>query len=190
MRGIPARVLRDRYWQVGISTGSRDEFYSQIEDSKLTMEGLASTIRSSLRMVREVSYRILYSMSLLGDALYKYEELPEPLSKALFIDAAALTVHQTGVILTGLPTVIYNCPAECRSYFVPPMVTAMFDFLDRKVSTEWERIDQRRNAATPDDDLVEEMKDEAILRQLTFASVGVVVRLLDPDSSKLTSLQC
>jgi exportin-5 len=181
LRGLPGRVLRDRYWQVGISSGTREDFYSQIEESKLTMEGLASTIRSSLRMVREVSYRLLYSMSLLGGALYNYKELPEPLAKALFTDAAALTIHQTGIILAGLPSLIYNCPPEARAHFIPPVLTAMFDFLDRKVSTEWERIDQRSKAAAPDDDLIEEMKDEAILRQLTNTSVQVVVRLLEPD---------
>ena len=135
-------------------------------------------------MVREVSYRLLYSMSLLGGALYKYEELPEPLAKALFADAAALTIHQTGIILTGLPSLVFNCPPEARAHFVPPIVTAMFDFLDQKVSTEWDRIDQRSKAAVPDDDLVEEMKDEAILRQLTNTSVQVVVRLLEPDPRK------
>ena len=184
LRSVPGRVLRDRYWQVGISSGSRDDFYSQIEGTKLTMEGLASTIRSSLRMVREMSYRVLYSMSLLGSALYDYEELPGPLSEALFVGASALTIHQTSVILTGIPAVIYNCPAHARAHFLPPLVTAMFEFLDQKVSTEWDRIEQRNKAAVPDDDLVEEMKDEAILRQLTNTCVQFVGRLLDTDSSE------
>jgi exportin-5 len=187
LRDIPSRVLRDRYWQVGITTGSREDFYSSIEESKSTMEGLASTIRGSLRMVREASYRLLYSMSLLDDAIYKYEELPVPLAKAFFTDASALTIHQTSVILTGLPSLIYSCPAECRPHFIPPILTAMFEFLDQKVSTEWERLDRARTNAGPDDDLVEEMKDEAILRQLTQTCITMVVRLLDPDLCKLTS---
>ncbi|MCJ1390853.1 hypothetical protein MMC18_003714 [Xylographa bjoerkii] len=182
LRGIPARVLRDRYWQVGISSGSRDDFYSQIEETKLTMEGLASTIRSSLRMVRETSYRLLYSMSLLGNTIYDYDGLPEPLSRAVFSNASALTVHQTGMILAGIPPIIYSCPDHARAHFVPPLLIAMFEFLDQKVSTEWARIEQRKAAGGPDDDLVEEMKDEAILRQLTNTTVSFVVRLLEPDA--------
>ncbi|MCJ1378061.1 hypothetical protein MMC17_001157 [Xylographa soralifera] len=182
LRGIPARVLRDRYWQVGISSGSRDDFYSQIEETKLTMEGLASTIRSSLRLVRETSYRLLYSMSLLGNTLYDYQGLPEPLSRAVFGNASLLTIHQTGMILAGIPPIIYNCPPHARAHFVPPLLIAMFEFLDQKVSTEWNGIEQRKGAGGPGDDLVEEMKDEAILRQLTNTCVSFVVRLLEPDS--------
>ncbi|MCJ1398650.1 hypothetical protein MMC11_001851 [Xylographa trunciseda] len=183
LRGIPARVLRDRYWQVGISSGSRDDFYSQIEETKLTMEGLASTIRGSLRIVRETSYRLLYSMSLLGNTLYDYEGFPEALARAVFSDASALTIHQTGMILAGLPPIIHSCPPHARAHFVPPILIAMFEFLDQKVSTEWERIEQRKAASGSNDNLVEEMKDEAILRQLTNTCVGFVVRLLEPDSS-------
>ncbi|MCJ1432586.1 hypothetical protein MMC27_001943 [Xylographa pallens] len=182
LRGIPARVLRDRYWQVGISSGSRDDFYSQIEETKLTMEGLASTIRYSLRMVRETSYRLLYTMSLLGNTLYDYQGLPEPLSRAVFGNASFLTIHQSGTILAGIPPIIYSCPPHARAHFVPPLLIAMFEFLDQKISTEWNRIEQRKAASGPDDDLVEEMKDEAILRQLTNTCVSFVVRLLEPDA--------
>ncbi|MCJ1285753.1 hypothetical protein MMC26_005094 [Xylographa opegraphella] len=182
LRGIPARVLRDRYWQVGISLGSREDFYSQIGETKLTMEGLASTIRSSLRMVRETSYRLLYSMSLLGNTFYDYQGLAEPLSRAVFGNASLLTIHQTGMVLTGIPPIIYSCPPHARAHFVPPLLIAMFEFLDQKVSTEWSEIEQRKAASGPDDDLVVEMENEAILRQLTNTCVSFVVRLLEPDA--------
>ena len=123
-------------------------------------------------------------MSLLGDTLYDYEGLPEPLSRAIFSNASALTIHQTGMILAGIPPIIYSCPPHAQAHFVPPLLTAMFEFLDQKVSAEWDRIEQRKAAGGSDDDLVEEMKDEAILRQLTKTCVSFVVRLLEPDSRK------
>ena len=120
-------------------------------------------------------------MSLLGNTLYDYQGLPEPLSRAVFGDASLLTIHQTGMILAGIPPIIYSCPPHARAHFVPPLLIAMFEFLDEKVSSEWDGIEQRKAASGPDDDLVEEMKDEAILRQLTNTCVSFVVRLLEPD---------
>ncbi|PHH68125.1 hypothetical protein CDD82_824 [Ophiocordyceps australis] len=45
MRPIATQVLRDRFWQAGISDGSKDDFYARVIDQKNTLEGLASTIR-------------------------------------------------------------------------------------------------------------------------------------------------
>ena len=184
LRAIPGRVLKDRFWQVGISTGSRDDFYARVEGSKSTLEGLASAIRGSLRLVRETSYRIILNMSLLGDTLYTYEELPQPLSEALFDSAGALSIHQIGVNLETARQIIEHCPPKARSHFLRPVLIAMFGQLDSKVSSEWDKIEHRKSQASADDDLLEEMKDESILRQLTFNSVSLVVHLLDPNPCK------
>lgn len=174
------RILTDRFWQVGISAGSRDDFYARVGGTKSTLEGLASSIRATMRAVRETGYRILYYMSLLGEHFYGFKELPEPLSRALFSDACALSTHQMAVLVEMIRPVIDNCPAGFRSHFLPPILVALFQQLDRKASTEWDRMDKRTEIASEDDNLAEEMRDESILRQLTFTSVMVVVNLLDP----------
>ena len=179
-KAILSRILRDRFWQVGISTGSRDEFYNRVEKSKSSLEGLASAIRGSLRLVRDKCYRLLSSTSLLGDTIYRMEGLAPIMAKAIFENSPALSTHQTGVIVDMMRPIIENCPADARDDFLTPLVTAMFDSLDRKVSSEWTSIDQRSKAASEDDDLQEEMKNESILRQLTYNCVMLVVRLLDP----------
>ncbi|KAJ8107609.1 hypothetical protein ONZ43_g6682 [Nemania bipapillata] len=63
MRSIVDRILTDRFWQSGISEGSKDDFYARVLEKKLTFEGLASTIRGSIRYVRESCYAIIYSNS-------------------------------------------------------------------------------------------------------------------------------
>ena len=181
MRGVVGRILTDRFWQVGISTGSRVDFYARVGGSKSSIEGLASSIRAALRTVRETGYRLLFCMSLLGNDLYGYDELPGPLSKALFEESCSLSTHQTSMLVDMIHPVIANCPADRRNSFLPPIMSALFAQLDRKVSTEWERIEERNMAASADDSLVEEMRDESILRQLTFTSVTMVVGLLDPN---------
>lgn len=181
MKGIIGRVLTDRFWQVGISSGSRDDFYARVGGSKATMEGLASTIRGALRTVRESGYRILFCSGKISTDFYMYTELPEPLSKALFAESCALSAHQTSMLVDSIGPMIADCPPEYRSNFLPPLLSVMFIQLDRKVSTDWESIEERNRTTTADDGLTEEMRDESILRQLTFSCVMMVVGLLDPN---------
>ena len=180
MQDVIRRILTDRFWQVGISQGSRDDFYANVGGTKTTIEGFASSIRATVRAIRETGYRLLYYMSLLGEHFYSFEELPGPLSQALFKDACALSPHQMAILVEMVRPIIDNCPKTSRNHFLPPMLSTLFEQLDRKASSEWERITERSRTATRDDDLTNEMKDESILRQLTMASVMLVVGLLEP----------
>ena len=180
MQDVVRRILTDRFWQVGISQGSRDDFYAKVGYTKATIEGFASSIRATVRSIRETGYRLLYYMSLLGEHFYNFEELPGPLSQALFRDACALSPHQMAILVEMVRPIIDNCPTSSRNHFLPPLLSALFEQLDRKASSEWERIEERSKAAAEDDDLTNEMKDESILRQLTMASVMLVVGLLEP----------
>ena len=189
MAPVVRRIFTDRFWQVGISQGSRDDFYAQIGGTKSTMEGFASSIRATTRTLRETGYRLLFYMSLLGDSLYSFPDLPQPLARALFADACVLSPHQMSILVDMVKPIIDNCPHDQQSHFLPPMLSALFEQVDRKAIAEWERIEERNRAAAQDDDLTTEMKDESILRQLTMASVWLVVGLLDqPKPSECSKI--
>ncbi|KAL9602933.1 MAG: hypothetical protein Q9219_001458 [cf. Caloplaca sp. 3 TL-2023] len=182
MSDITRRILTDRFWQVGISTGSRDDFYAKVGETKYTVEGLASSIRATVRAVRETAYKILCYMSLLGEHFYNYKELPGPLSQALFTNIDALSTHQMAVMVETIRPVIDNCPVASRGHFLPPILGALLGQLDRKASAEWDKIGQRtRDEAAGRAGLDEEMRDESILRQMTYSSVMLVASLLDPN---------
>lgn len=180
MRPLVGRILTDRFWQAGISTGSREEFYARITTSKATLEGFASSVRGKVRAVREACYSVLYSMSRLGAHFYKYDELSVPLSHALYDDSASLSSHQFSVLLNISRCLVDDCPAEHWSHFLPPMLSNLFSQIDKKVTTEWDIIEKRK-AGMVEADLTEEMKDESILRQLTYSAVIMVASLLDPQ---------
>ena len=180
MKLIVRRIFTDRFWQVGISQGTRDDFYASIGGTRTTLEGFASSVRAVLRLVRETSYRLLFYMSQLGEEFYGLNELANPLTKALFTDACALSPHQLAILIDTLRPIIESCPKGCRPKFLPPMVSALFERVDTKTSLEWERLEQRKSSAKEDDDLATEMKDESVLRQLTLAAVTLVVGLLEP----------
>lgn len=186
MRPIVGRILTDRFWQAGISSGSREEFYARITTSKATLEGFASSVRGKVRAVREASYSVLYSMSRLGEHFYRYEELSVPLSQALYNDSSNLSSHQFSVLLNISRCLIDDCPPQYRNHFLPPMLSNLFGQMDKKVTAEWEVIEKRK-AGMVDDDLTEEMKDESILRQLTYSAVIMVASLLDPQREGMSS---
>lgn len=180
MSGIVRRILTDRFWQVGISTGSRDEFYAKVGDTKNSVEGLASSVRATVRAVRETGYKLLFYMSLLGEHFYSYKELSVPLAQALFTDACALSTHQLAVMIESIRPIIESCPVASRTHFLPPILASLFEQLDRKAAAEWERIEQSTRESEDRASLSEEMRDESILRQMTYSSVMLVVGLLDP----------
>ncbi|THV49418.1 hypothetical protein BGAL_0196g00160 [Botrytis galanthina] len=187
MAPIVGRILTDRFWQSGISVGSKDDFYARVTGTKSTMEGLASSIRGSIRTVRESCYSILYSMSRLDVDFYGFSELPGPLANALFADAHCLSSHQLIALLNVVRLMVDDCPVEVRSHFVPPILASCFAQMDAKCSSEWERLSHKEVVPADGDTLTEEMKEESILRQLTHTSVMMIAGFLDPARPNIGS---
>ncbi|KAF8866294.1 hypothetical protein BDZ45DRAFT_668118 [Acephala macrosclerotiorum] len=180
MRGLVSRILTDRFWQAGISEGSKDDFYARVTGTKSTMEGFASSIRGSVRTVREACYSILWCMSRLDVDFYGFSELPGPLAHALFADAHCLSSHQLIALLNVVRLMVDDCPVELRSHFVPPILATCFAQMDSKCSSEWEKLALKQVAPTDGEDLTDEMKEESILRQLTHTAVMMIGGFLDP----------
>jgi exportin-5 len=189
MRLMVSRILTDRFWQAGISEGSKDDFYARVTGTKSTMEGFASSVRGSVRTVREACYSILWCMSKLDVDFYGFSELPGPLAHALFADAHCLSSHQLIALLNVIRLLVDDCPVELRSHFVPPILATCFAQMDAKCSSEWEKLAHKQVAATEGENLTEEMKEESILRQLTHTAVMMIGGFLDPArQSKLVPL--
>lgn len=180
MRSAVNRILTDRFWQAGISEGSKDDFYARVTGTKSTLEGFASSIRGSIRTVREACYSILYCMSRLDVQFYGFKELPGPLAHALFADAHCLSSHQLIALLNVVRLLVDDCPVELRSHFVPPILATCFSQMDSKCSSEWERLANKQVVPTDGENLTEEMKQESILRQLTHTAVMMIGGFLDP----------
>ncbi|KAI9801654.1 MAG: hypothetical protein M1833_002336 [Piccolia ochrophora] len=181
MQPIVTRTLTDRFWQAGISTGSRDDFYARVSGTKTTLEGFASSVRGTIRTIREGCYSILYCLSKLDANFYGIPDLPQPLAQALFGDAKFLSSHQLSTMMNMVRYLIDECPTSLREQFLPPVLSSLFEELDAKVSGEWDNLIRRAQSSSDDDNLTNEMKEESILRQLTYTSVLLVASLLDPQ---------
>ncbi|KAF7555043.1 hypothetical protein G7046_g6656 [Stylonectria norvegica] len=190
MRSMVSRVLSDRFWQAGISEGSKDDFYARVLDKKNTIEGLASTIRGSVRFVRETAYAIIYCMSRLDMQFYGFEGLSAPLSKALFADSIWLSTHQQSNLLNLVRYLVDDCPVDYREHFLPQVLAACFQQMDAKVHGEWEKMERQQTiAADGEAALKEEMKAESILRQVTYTAVLMVADFLDPTKPNPSPLK-
>lgn len=187
MQPIVGRVLSDRFWQAGISEGSKDDFYARVVDKKGTLEGLGSTIRGSLRFVRETCYAIIYCLSRMDVKFYGFEDLPQPLARALLGDSTYLSTHQQVNILNLVRYLVDDCPVEQREHFLPPLLSTAFQQMDRKINAEWETVMSQQTVSAEADALTEEMKAESILRQVTYTAALMIADFLDPTKkSKFT----
>lgn len=173
-------ILTDRFWQAGISAGSKDDFYARVSGTKSTMEGFASSVRGAVRTVRESCYSILWCMSKLDVDFYGFNELPGPLAHALFADAHRLSSHQLIALLNVVRLIVDDCPVELRDHFVPPILASCFAQMDAKCTSEWDKLAHKQIIPTEGDELTAEMKEESILRQLTHTAVMMIGGFLDP----------
>ncbi|PNP56453.1 hypothetical protein THARTR1_03149 [Trichoderma harzianum] len=190
MRHMVDKVLSDRFWQAGISDGSKDDFYARVLDKKGTVEGLASTIRGSVRFVRETAYGIIYCMSKLHSQFYGFSELAAPLSEAFFSDSIWLSTHQQSNLLSLVRHLVDDCPVDCRENFLPRLLSSCFQQMDTKINSEWAKLEQQQTVvADGDAELKEEMKSESILRQVTYTAVVLVADFLDPTKPNSPTLK-
>ncbi|KAI6779653.1 Karyopherin [Emericellopsis cladophorae] len=85
MRSMVERVLSDRFWQSGISEGSKDDFYARVQDKKGTVEGFASTITGEWARMEE--QRII---SADGDSALKEEMKSESILRQVTYTATLM----------------------------------------------------------------------------------------------------
>ncbi|KXT03748.1 hypothetical protein AC578_744 [Pseudocercospora eumusae] len=185
LQTVVKRTLQDRFWQSGISNESKDEFYARISGSKTSYEGFASTVRGTMRNIREMAYHIVYLMTKFDEQFYGVDSLAEPLADALFTDAGSLSTNHLHPLINLTTGLVQRCPPQYRARFLPPILRRLFLALDGKISSEWASLEQAAEQnKKEDDELGDEMRTESVLRQLTFSMVSFVPFLLEYDRTQ------
>ncbi|KAF2770934.1 hypothetical protein EJ03DRAFT_381697 [Teratosphaeria nubilosa] len=182
---VVKRTLQDRFWQSGISNESKEEFYRRISGSKTSYEGFASTVRGTMRGIREQGYHVLYLLTKFDEQFYGLTDLAEPLAAALFADAGALSANHLHPIINLTTGLVQRCPPKYQSTFLPPLLKQLFVSLDAKILAEWAAIAAAEEKRTGEnDELGDEMRTESVLRQLTYSMVSFVPFLLEFDKQQ------
>lgn len=190
-RALIQRILRDRYWQSGISGGSMQDFHIKVKSTKSTLEGFASSVRGRIRNNLENCYSIIHTLGKLGSYFYGMQELPQLVSSALISTTSPLSPHHFGQLLSMLPKLIEECPGEDMQHFLTPVLSELTVQIDRKCTSEWEKVYSRSASETQQQangELSDEMRDESVLRQMTTRAVNIVTSWIDgAREAKLTS---
>jgi exportin-5 len=177
---ILKRVLRDRYWQSGISEGTMNDFHSKVKQTKSTLEGFASSVRGRIRTSLEQCYSIVHTLGRLGERFYSMSQVPEMIAEAMVSSTGPLSPHHFSVLLLMLPKLIEECPPSFRQHFLTPILSALLREMDSKLVREWDTLAARKQAAQDTDNLGDEMRDESVLRQTTYKAVNMVSLWLSP----------
>ncbi|KAI7576252.1 hypothetical protein KC343_g22293, partial [Hortaea werneckii] len=194
LQQVVKRSLQDRFWQSGISSESKEDFYKRISGSKTSLEGFASVVRGTMRNVREQGYHIIYLLTKFDERFYgalaeggnggnMEARWAEPLAQALFQDAKCLGANHLHPIINLTTGLVQRCPPQRRAQVLPYLIGGLFNGLDAKVSSEWEAIAeaQQGRAGREEDELGDEMRTESVLRQLTYSMVSFVPFLLEHE---------
>ncbi|RMD40142.1 hypothetical protein DV735_g4973, partial [Chaetothyriales sp. CBS 134920] len=184
---IIRRILRDRYWQSGISEGSMNEFHQKVKSSKASLEGFASSVRSRIRTNLEQCYSIIHTLGKLGEEFYSLEKLPAMLTESLLSSSSNLSPHHLSIMLAMLPKLIEDCPPQLRHHFLTPILTELLVQMDAKLTTEWANISQKKSEHHEGEDLKDEMRDDSVLRQTTYRAVNMVAAWVDPKREEQVS---
>lgn len=189
MRGVAQRILQDRYWQSGITAGTMHDFYAQVKSSKNTVEGFASSFRARIRNNLEHSYSIIHTLARLGDTFFNIPNVPETMSQTILSTSEFLSTHHFATLLSMLSKLVDDCPPVHRQRFLTPLMSNLLIQIDRKCTSEWQKLDARQISKSGEENLSDEMREDSILRSLTQRAVNMVAAWLDPQREQQKRIQ-
>ncbi|KAF5111888.1 hypothetical protein DV113_003619 [Geotrichum candidum] len=168
----------ERFWQVGVSTQTRDQFVDENVRAMHTLRDFADSVGHIIRYTREYAFLTLGSISQLEETMYEIPGMATNLWMALAGDSAGITSHSwRHMISLVLRNVIKNCPVYLMPSFLKEFLPPLLSKLDQVLLEKWEKVMQNGTVLVGDEDdasLSEEMMEEHLLRQLT----AIVARLL------------
>ena len=189
MRDVAQRILQDRYWQSGITTGTIHDFHNDIRASKHTLEGFSSSLRSKNRGILEHCYSLLHTFVRLGKIFYTIPNLPQNLTEALLSNAHFLSSHHFATLLAMISRLIEEVPPSYRHMLLTPLMSKLLLQIDDKCTSQWKKTVVQQGDTGEEECLSDEMKAESILRSLTQRSVNLVSGWLDTQKEKHRKLQ-
>lgn len=161
----------ERFWQMGVSTQTKDEFLDENVRAMHTLRDFADSVGHIIRYTREYAFLTLGSISQLEETIYEIPGIAENLYKALAGDSAGITSHSwrhmTSLVLRNI---VKNCPRHLMDTFLVEFLPPILRKLDEVLCEKWEKVYKTGimiQSEEDADDLSEEMMDEHLLRQLT-----------------------
>ncbi|KAK9241260.1 armadillo-type protein [Lipomyces kononenkoae] len=173
----------ERFWQVGISLQSRDEFVEDNVKAAQTLRDFADSLGHMLRYTREYAFLALGSITQLESTLYEIPAIGTALWRALAGQPQGITLHAwKHLVAFVVRPVVRNCPPELREVFFPDFLPAMLTQLEGVIGARWDELMRRGliGQVEEDDVLSDEMMDEYLLRQFSNVVDRLLIDLVGP----------
>ncbi|KAK9467789.1 armadillo-type protein [Lipomyces arxii] len=177
----------ERFWQVGISLQSRDEFVDESVRAAQTLRDFADALGRMLRYTREYAFLALGSITQLESTMYEIPGIGSTLWAAVAGQPQGISLHTWKhlVALVVRPTV-KNCPPSLRDLFLADFLPPVLSQLERVISEHWDDLSRRGLVGTVEEDdvLSEEMMEEYLLRQFSSVVDRLLIDLVGPVPTK------
>lgn len=166
----------ERFWQLGVSIQSRDEFLEESVKAMHTLRDFADSVGHIVRYTREYVFLSLATISNLDDTFYTVPNIADVFWRAATGENVGITLHSwKHMINIMLRAVVKNCPPAQVGTFMRQLLPQVFVTLDELLVNKWEKVYISGLQFDEDDaQLSEEMMEEHLLRQVT----QVIIRLL------------
>ncbi|KAK9368751.1 armadillo-type protein [Lipomyces kononenkoae] len=173
----------ERFWQVGISLQSRDEFVEDNVKAAQTLRDFADSLGHMLRYTREYAFLALGSITQLESTMYEIPSIGTALWRALAGQPQGTTLHAwKHLVAFVVRPVVRNCPSELREIFFPDFLPAVLTRLEGVIGARWDDLTRRGLIGQTEEDvaLSEEMMDEYLLRQFSNVVDRLLIDLVGP----------
>lgn len=181
----------ERFWQMGVSTQTKDEFVDENVRAMHTLRDFADSVGHIIRYTREYAFLTLGSISQLEETIYEIPGMAGKLYQALAGDSAGITSHSwrhmTSLVLRNI---VKNCPVHLMDPFLKEFLPPMLTKLDQVLVEKWEKImsDGIMMYNEEDtEDLSEEIMEEHLLRQLTAVVDRFLIDMVGQLGGKIPS---
>lgn len=181
----------ERFWQVGISMQTKDEFESANEAASKTLYDFASAVGHIVRYTREYTFLTLGSITQLEETMYELPNMGTMLCQALTSTTDGVTCHAwKHMISLTVRNVVRNCPPAHMNPFLVEFIPSFLRTIDEFLVREWQKQEEHgfqleEVDSSSDSDLSEEMMGEHLLRQLTAIVDRLLIDLVGQSSSKV-----
>jgi len=181
----------ERFWQVGISMQTKDEFENASLAASKTLRDFADSVGHIVRYTREYTFLTLGSISQLEETMYEMPGMGTLLCRALASTTEGVTSHAwRHMISLTVRNVVRNCPIQFVQPFFTEFLPPFLRTLDEVLVRMWQHQEatgfQLEENETPnDDDLSEEMMEEHLLRQLTAIVDRLLIDLVGQSSARV-----
>lgn len=164
----------ERFWQMGVSIQTRDEFVDENVRAMNTLRDFADSTGHIIRYTREYAFLTLGSISQLDDTLYSRPNIVNDLWAALANDSQGITSHcWRHMISLVLRNIVKNCPRHLVQPFMIEFLPLVLTKLNEVLNEKWSKVYSSGlqimdgEEITDDSNLSDEMMEEHLLRQLT-----------------------